>query len=131
MNNWDYARETPASGWRGMMSAPRELALTRAAGRIVLVQRFPAELTAAWPALCSLQDVTVDGALLLDAVAGATLLIEASFVVTESSASVLGLRLRASEVEAARVGYDVARQELFAAGGAGELAALRAWAPEL
>ncbi len=39
MSNWAYAREFPASQWRGSMSLPREMLLVRQGGEIVLVQR--------------------------------------------------------------------------------------------
>ncbi|MDW8396523.1 MAG: glycoside hydrolase family 32 protein [Anaerolineae bacterium] len=44
MNNWAYAQRTPTTPWRGMMTAPRELALQRRDGEIYLVQRPIAEL---------------------------------------------------------------------------------------
>ena len=46
MNNWQYARETPATAWRGMLAAPREVGLTRAGGRLALAQRLAPEVTA-------------------------------------------------------------------------------------
>jgi fructan beta-fructosidase len=36
MSNWDYAQTVPTTPWRGAMAAPRELTLTRDAGRLEL-----------------------------------------------------------------------------------------------
>ncbi len=44
MNNWQYAIQTPATEWRGMMTTPREFSLRRTAQGDRLVQRPVAEL---------------------------------------------------------------------------------------
>ncbi len=44
MSNWDYARTTPASTWRGAMTLPRELRLRRDGERVVLAQAPVREL---------------------------------------------------------------------------------------
>ncbi len=46
MSNWDYARTTPASTWRGAMTLPRDVFLHRADGRVVLAQQPVRELDA-------------------------------------------------------------------------------------
>ena len=46
MSNWAYAREFPATDWRGSMSLPREMLLVREGGAIVLVQRPISQLAA-------------------------------------------------------------------------------------
>ena len=57
MSNWAYAERTPASTWRGSMSIPRELGLTRGAdGRLRLVQTPVRELTRAHVPLVDLHD---------------------------------------------------------------------------
>ena len=38
MGSWAYAEQVPSSGWRGMMSLPRRLGLTRSSDGIVLTQ---------------------------------------------------------------------------------------------
>ncbi|GHE21534.1 hypothetical protein GCM10017767_20550 [Halomonas urumqiensis] len=45
MSNWQYANQTPESGWRGAMSFPRELSLIATAEGVRLRQRFAGELT--------------------------------------------------------------------------------------
>ena len=44
MSNWDYARTTPASTWRGAMTLPRELRLCRDGESVVLAQSPVREL---------------------------------------------------------------------------------------
>lgn len=44
MSNWAYARRVPAVGWRGQMTVPRELRLTRVDSAITLAQRPVREL---------------------------------------------------------------------------------------
>lgn len=39
MNNWLYANKTPAQGFRGMMSLPRELSLKKLSDELFLIQR--------------------------------------------------------------------------------------------
>lgn len=46
MSNWDYARTTPASTWRGAMTLLRDVFLHRADGRVVLAQQPVRELDA-------------------------------------------------------------------------------------
>lgn len=46
MSNWAYAREFPATDWRGSMSLPREIVLVRDGREIVLVQRPIPQLSA-------------------------------------------------------------------------------------
>lgn len=61
MSNWDYARTTPASIWRGAMTVPREVSLLRGAdGGWVLAQRPVPELTAVGRVVEELRDVTLD-----------------------------------------------------------------------
>lgn len=117
MNNWDYARETPASTWRGMMSAPRELTLARDRGRVRLVQRPAPELTATWPAPRSFSDLALpEGALTLDDLRSETLLLAATFRLEGATATRVGLRVCAGAGAPVTVGYDLARDELYVEG---------------
>lgn len=114
MSNWAYARETPAATWRGMMSAPRELALASDGGQLRLVQRLTPELTAGWPAPQSFRDLTIPaGRLALDGVRGEILLLEATFDVSGAAARSLGLRVRVGGGAGIAVGYDREREELY------------------
>ena len=44
LNSWAYSTATPAEGWRGMMSLPRELSLAESPDGPILVQQTCAEL---------------------------------------------------------------------------------------
>lgn len=46
MSNWAYAREFPATDWRGSMSLPREMLLVREGEEIVLIQQPIPQLAA-------------------------------------------------------------------------------------
>lgn len=60
MSNWAYARDVPASTWRGAMTLPREVSLRRgAAGRPVLVQRPVREAAAGATVVADHTDVPV------------------------------------------------------------------------
>ena len=112
MNNWHYARETPAGDWRGMMSAPRELSLSRDEGGVRLVQRLPAELTAGWPAPRTFTELALaPGTAALDGVRGEALLIDATF--RPGGAERFGLRVCGGAVT---VGYDTARGVVYVDG---------------
>lgn len=114
MNNWDYARETPATTWRGMMTAPRELTLTRDAGGIALAQRPARELQARRKASRSRHNLAIaPGALSLDTVGSAALEVEACFRVDPSAARRFGLRMYVGADEAVIIGYDIEQQALW------------------
>ena len=61
MSNWAYAREVPATEFRGSMTLPRRLSLRRSAAGLVLVQR-PVGLDLPDPSY-TLEGVSVDGRL--------------------------------------------------------------------
>lgn len=90
MNNWAYANTVPATGWRGMMSTPRELELRTGHDGIQLHQRPVRELTArrrqlvrldhpspqqAADALAGIRAHCLDVELILDVEPGATALV--------------------------------------------------------
>lgn len=110
MNNWAYARETPATTWRGAMTLPRELALARGPDGLQLVQRPAAELEAtraplgAWEA-----QLLQPGANPLAGLRGDALELIARFAVGgATTAARLGLRVRVGAGEQTTVAYDVA-----------------------
>ena len=59
MSNWGYGRTTPAAGWRGVMTVPRELALRGTADDVALVQLPVGELDTRGRDLGGHEDVTV------------------------------------------------------------------------
>jgi fructan beta-fructosidase len=113
MNNWRYAREVPASTWRGSMTVPRDLALTRTSEGVRLIQHPAPELARlrrtqhSWGG-----QVIPAGQLLLEGVRGDALEIVAAFGAAQS-AERFGVQVRVGGGEATEVGYDVRRGELY------------------
>jgi sucrose-6-phosphate hydrolase SacC (GH32 family) len=60
MSNWDYARTTPASTWRGAMTVPRDVSLQDVDGRPVLAQRPVAELATPGRVVLDRDDVVLE-----------------------------------------------------------------------
>ncbi|OWR30910.1 beta-fructosidase [Saccharibacillus sp. O23] len=61
MTNWDYPFAFPTAGWKGVLSLPRELSLTRTAEGIRLAQAPIEELAALRSELRSIGETTVNG----------------------------------------------------------------------
>ncbi len=107
MNNWDYARDTPASTWRGAMSLPRELGLARDGDGLALVQRPARELHARRGEPRAYGPITLaDTTLPLDPAPGQSVELIASFSAAAASATRFGLRVRVGDGEATIVAYD-------------------------
>ena len=112
MNNWPYARIIPTTTWRGAMTLPRTLSLTRTAGDIRLVQQPIASLMQlreqhwAWQN----ETITPDVNLLSD-LSGELLEIIAEFQVNPA-AERFGFRLRAGDSEFTEVSYQPQSQTL-------------------
>lgn len=114
MNNWDYARDTPATDYRGMMTAPRELALARDADGVRLVQQPARELAAIRGSSHTLHDLTIAaGTTPLPEVNGRALEIVATFRADSATATRFGLRVRVGRDEATVVGYNRERAALY------------------
>jgi len=115
MSNWRYAREIPASAFRGSLTLPRELALTRTREGVWLVQRPAAELIRFRGRRWHWEHKSVDGSSeLLPGVSGQALEIIAEFAVPPTlETDRLGLRVRAGGGEATTVGYSIKQQKLF------------------
>ncbi|MGO4271825.1 glycoside hydrolase family 32 protein [Paenibacillus sp. TAF58] len=110
MNNWKYANVIPTSEWRGAMTLPRELTLTKEAEGVRLLQKPIRELQAQrrdeknWAAFeLKSSEITVSQGELLEIIA------EFEF----DDALEFGLKLRASETEETIVGYSTHEQLLF------------------
>jgi fructan beta-fructosidase len=84
MNNWQYADAIPTAPWRGAMSVPRALALTRTPAGVRLVQRPVRELERLRGAVRQVAARTVPAgstSLAAEGVRGRALEIEATFAV--------------------------------------------------
>lgn len=113
MNNWAYARTTPATTWRGMMTAPRELSLAPGPAGLTLRQRIARELLAERrEAVTRSQVVFGPGTLRLDDLRGAALEVLVVFQMEQATAGSFGLRLRTTDDDAAVIRYTVARHEI-------------------
>lgn len=115
MNNWDYARQTPATTWRGAMTLPRELALTGGTDGLQLIQQPVAELAALRQPLGAWEGLVVKpGENPLADVRGDTLELVARFAVDEATAATrFGLRVRVGAGEQTTVGYNVVKRTLY------------------
>ena len=108
MNNWAYAETTPATTWRGAMSIPRELGLTRAGdGRLRLTQRPVRELTRAHEPLVELHEPDLATAQQQLAGVGARSLdVTLAVDFASESEGTLDLAVHHGPGGATRVGYD-------------------------
>ncbi len=111
MSNWSYANQIPSAGWRGAMTLPREITLSRIAGAIRLVQRPVTELKHYRVAHRQWSGQRTDVPSLTEST-GAALEIIAQLDTTAATGWA-GFRLEAGPGEETLIGYDLARQELF------------------
>ena len=101
MSNWAYAREVPATEFRGSMTLPRRLSLRRSVAGLVLVQR-PVGVELPDPSYV-LEDVTVEGRLPLP-VAHVSARITAEF--DAGSAARFGVEVRVGDGERTMITLD-------------------------
>ncbi|MBB3125671.1 levanase/fructan beta-fructosidase [Paenibacillus rhizosphaerae] len=94
MSNWKYAGQTPTGGWRGAMTAPRELRLQSRSGSAELIQQPARELEAYRKEVLSLKQVTA----------------------AQASAKLAGLQLESGEI---RIGFVSGSLEMKVRAGAG------------
>lgn len=114
MSNWNYATATPASTWRGAMTLPRELALTRIGDRVCLVQNFIQELESIrLPALELNSKIVVPGVNELAGFNGSTYEIIAQFDDAGSSAQEYGFKVRTGDGKFTTVAYHRAEPVVF------------------
>jgi len=108
MNNWASAERTPATTWRGMLSIPRELGLTRDTdGQVRLTQRPVRELTRAHEPLLDLREPDLETARQhLDRVHSAGLDVTLAVAFASEGEGHLELAVHLGPSGATRVGYD-------------------------
>ncbi len=114
MSNWAYARTTPTSPWRGMMTVPRELMLRTFDDGVHLTQQPAGELRALRQAHHHIAGAGVDEAnawLQSQGIRGAAVEIAATFACSNSAE--FGLRVRVGAAEETVIGYNVAEGQLF------------------
>jgi fructan beta-fructosidase len=129
MSNWAYAERIPASSWRGMLSIPRELGLTRGTdGRLRLTQWPVRELRERHVSMADLREpdlATVDAT--LARIRGSSLDVTLEVEFASHGRRHLELAVHRGPDGATRIGYDPASGQLVvdrsAAGGAVDEAA--------
>jgi sucrose-6-phosphate hydrolase SacC (GH32 family) len=93
-----YGGNPPTSTWKGMLSFPRTLELTRSNGMLTFLQQPVAELDAAGSSLATVADQTLSpGQKLLTGLHGKALDIRVSFVPTAGSTLSLAVRVGGAE----------------------------------
>lgn len=109
MTHWSYAGKLPTSPWRGMMNAPRELALRTFDDGIHLTQQPVQEIEATRVAHATLANVVASQATI--DVKGTALDIAVTFAA--KGASPFGLHVRVGAAERTTIGYDPQAGALF------------------
>lgn len=112
MSNWKYAKDVPASTWRGAMTIPRELSLCRIDDTLVLasnpvreaIQRM--ENIHASPDMCA---ITAEG--VTTAFEPGEITLNAQLF--ETSQSIIGVELRNRNGESTRIGFNTGPNEFF------------------
>ena len=113
MSNWQYAREVPSEGWRGMFSVPREVSLTSTANGVRLVHEPIPELEVLRVKGWHWQNQIVQsGENLLASLTGEAFEIIVEFQVQRSVNS-FGLHVRRGGEERTTIGYNSRSQEVF------------------
>ncbi len=114
MSNWAYARETPPTTWRGMMSLPRELALVRNEDRPDLIQRPITETQTLRNEHWHWSDTTIATCNQeLTDLSGDLLEIMVQFQVNNSVVDHFGLKIYTAEDQGLIIGYDPKRQVVY------------------
>lgn len=115
MNNWHYAQDIPTTTWRGALTLPRELKLTKTSDGIRLIQQPIEELQTLRSDDYSFknQPIRTGEPLLID-VSGNTLEIMAEFQLNNvNDADRLGLHLHSGPEEYTTIGYGVKNRRVF------------------
>ena len=109
MTHWSYAGKLPTSPWRGMMTAPRELALRTFDDGIHLTQAPVREIETLRRQHIRLENVEATQAT-IDAKGTA---LDIQVVLEREGASPFGLHVREGAAERTAIGYDPQAGELF------------------
>ncbi|BCX05862.1 MAG: hypothetical protein KatS3mg053_3800 [Candidatus Roseilinea sp.] len=114
MSHWDYAARTPTAPWRGMMSAPRELALCRTGDGLHLTQRPARELHRLRYAHWRIEDSPIGAANdRLRAMSARGMALEIAATFARAGDAEFGLKVRVGAAEETVIGYSPAEGHLF------------------
>lgn len=108
MNNWNYARETPAEPARGAMTLPRRLSLVERGGRTV-IRQVPVVPSATWT---DLEPIDLTGAVRLPVEVEGAAVIELTVRVQDADAVDIRLRHAEDGSGGAVVRFDARSQEV-------------------
>ncbi|OKP89846.1 PfkB family carbohydrate kinase [Paenibacillus sp. P32E] len=112
MSNWKYANETPTGSWRGAMTLPRVLSLTKQSGNVSLSQMPVREIEQLRKESMGWKGITVTSASSFIQKMNEDLLeIEADIDI--SSGAEVHIRLKSSGRSEIVIGYDPVQQWLF------------------
>lgn len=111
MSNWQYAAKTPTARWRGATTLPREFHLVRTGEGIRLAQSPVAAITALRQPIGTWDDLSVDGELILDKVAGRTLEIVAE--ITPPDEGNFGIDVQRGDDLKTRIVYNRKQSKLY------------------
>jgi len=115
MNNWDYAADVPHGPWRGAMTLPREVTLTRHRGVIRPAQRVVAEVDDAFQARpsSSIGPAGIPGGIQLLTTHDADAPQRIDAVITRGTATEFGLMIRGGNGHGTRIGYNTSTGCLY------------------
>ncbi len=111
MNNWQYATTIPTSTWRGALTIPREVGLTRTPDGIRLTQSPAPDLQLLRGQPHVMEQIALSGEMPLD-ISGGTLEIVAEFAITPQSDR-FGIRVHVGDAQSTTVGYGTKQKVLF------------------
>ncbi len=112
MNSWNYANQTPSTGWRGVCSIPREVIVRRTPDGLRPAQRPVPELQAARAAGVRLDLADVDEANAALAALDPHPALELMLTADVGAAKRIGLRIRHGQAEVTEIVCDVAARTL-------------------
>lgn len=115
MNNWDYAANVPHDPWRGAMTLPRQITLTRNNGSIRPRQRVVREIDAAFDAGPSTRSgpVAISNGTHILATQEAGVPQRIDVVITPDTATDVGLIIRGGGGHGTRIGYNASTSCLY------------------
>ena len=113
MSNWEYAREVPSDGWRGIFTLPREVLLTKTDNGLRLKQTPAAEIQALRGEAFHFEKHNVQpGGNPLEGIQADTFELDAK-VKVEPSTNLFGFRIRKGAGEYTTVGFNTSSREVF------------------
>lgn len=113
MNNWRYAGQVPATTFRGALTFPREVGLTRTPQGLRLTQQPAREIEALRGQHWNARNLRVNGTVPLRGASGELRDLTVTFRPGPTPAARFGLRVRAGPESGTRIGYATREAQLF------------------